>query len=93
VGLVREACKRCGRGGALAAWRNGRRWTRVSGAITRPGRKEHDKQPHEGNQCKLVEKKMRHHNNAPSHQCEIGPLYLAFGARQFSAAAGYTTAW
>src|SRR5215217_9318956 len=64
---------------------------RAAGAITRPGIKKQEEQPHECDQCELVEKQMRHHGNAPSYRCERGALYLAFGAKQLSAAAWYTT--
>src|SRR5215510_7285250 len=64
---------------------------KATGAITRPGIKQQEEQPHECDQCELVEKQVRHHGDAPSPQCEIGAFYLAVGARQLSAAAWYTT--
>jgi hypothetical protein len=75
MGLVRQARKRFGLGGALAAWCDRRRWIRVSGALTQPSIKDHDKQPHECDQYKLVETKMRQHGNAPSNQYDMGALY------------------
>src|SRR6266567_2427019 len=61
------------------------------GAITRPGIQKQEAQPHECDQCELVEKQVRYHGNAPAHRCERGALYLAFWARQLSATPGYAT--
>jgi hypothetical protein len=38
---------------------------RAVGAITRPSIKKQEEQPHECEQCELVEKQVRHHGNAP----------------------------
>jgi hypothetical protein len=65
--------------GALTAWCDGCSRMRAAGAITRPGIKQQEAQPHECDQCELVEKQVRHHGNAPSYRCEIGAFYLAFG--------------
>jgi hypothetical protein len=86
-----QAGKRLGGGGALAAWRAGDSWMWVSGVRTRPGIKKQAEQPHECAPCELVEKPVRRQGNPPSHRCDIGALYLAFGARQLSAALGYAT--
>jgi hypothetical protein len=63
--FCRQACKRFGLSGGLTAWHEGRCWSRASDAGTRPAIKEHDKEPHECDECELVEKKMRHHGNTP----------------------------
>jgi hypothetical protein len=91
VWFLGQAGKRFGGVGALAAWRDGYSWMRVSGVLARPGLKQQAEQPHACDQCELVEKQVRHHGNAPSHRCEIGALYLAFEARQLSATLGYAT--
>jgi hypothetical protein len=91
VWFLGQAGKRFGGVGALAAWRDGYSWMRVSGVLARPGIKQQAEQPHECDQCELVEKQVRHHGNAPSHRCEIGSFYLAFEARQLSATLGDAT--
>ena len=68
VGFLGQAGKRFGGVGALAAWRDGCSWMRASGAITRPGIKKQEEQPHEYEQCELGEKQVRHHDNALSYQ-------------------------
>ena len=65
VWLLGQAGKRFGGSGALAAWRDGCSWMRAVGAITRPSIKKQEEQPHECEQCELVEKQVRHHGNAP----------------------------
>ena len=65
IRFCRQACKRFGLSDGSTVWHEGRCWSRASDMITRPDIKEHDKQPHEYDQCELVEKKMRHHGNAP----------------------------
>ena len=65
VWFLGQASKRFGVGRALAAWRDGCSWIRALGVLTRPGIKKQEEQPHEYEQCELVEKQVRHHNNAP----------------------------
>ena len=64
----------------------------MSDAITRPGIKEHDKQLHECDQYELVEKKMRHHGNAPSQRCEMGAFYRVWTPLGLSTRSRYATA-
>src|SRR5215831_917980 len=53
-----QACKQFGLSGVLTAWHEGGCWSRASDASTRPDIKEHDKEPHECDQCELVEKQV-----------------------------------
>src|SRR5262249_6632769 len=65
--LVRQALERLGLGRTLARGRDGRAWRVGRGrASPRPAEMQHDEEPDEGQQSKLVEKKMRNHGVAPS---------------------------
>jgi hypothetical protein len=46
VWFLSQAGKRFGGVGALAAWRDGYSWMRVSGVLARPGIKQQEEQPH-----------------------------------------------
>jgi hypothetical protein len=66
-------------------------WLWVLGALTWPGRVEHEEEPHECNQRQPVEKKMRHRGHAPSDGSEMRAFYQVFALSELSARLGYTT--
>ncbi len=88
VRFLGQTGKRFGVVGALAAWRDERSWVWTSGEITRPDIQKQEAQSYECDQCKLVEKQVRHHGNAPSQRCEIEAFYLAFGASNYPQRSG-----
>jgi len=82
--------------GLLGAWTFGRErltlsWPRALGALTRPGIVEHEEEPHKCDQRQLVEKKMRHHSNAPLDGGAMRAFYRVFALSELSAGLGYTT--
>jgi transposase len=56
-----------------------------------PGIVEQEEEPHECDQHQLVEKKMRHHGNAPSDGGEMRALYRVFALSELSAGLRDTT--
>ena len=65
--LVRQALERFGLGRTLALGLDGRVWRVGRGcALPRPAEMQHDEEPDEDQQGKLVVKKMRNHGVAPS---------------------------
>src|SRR5215475_9710407 len=66
-------------------------WPRALGALTWPGRVEHEEEPHKCDQHPLVEKQMRHHGNALSDGGAMRAFYQVFARSELSAGLGYTT--
>ena len=93
-GLVGQADKRLGRGGAFAPRLDGRLRLdgppRGHGTATRPGKMEHDTEPEKSEERELIEKERRHHGVAPLHGGVMGRLSRVLGLKQLSAARRYT---
>src|SRR6266508_6961261 len=66
-GLVRQARKRFGLGGALVLGLDWHRWD--GHASLGPGDVQHDEEPHENEQSEVGEKQVRDHGIAPSTAC------------------------
>jgi hypothetical protein len=73
MGRVRQARKRCGVGGALAARRDGLGWLCLGRHVAAgPGEVQHDKQPQESQDHELIVKLMWNHGKKPPHNGMIG---------------------
>src|SRR5215813_13250403 len=72
-GLVRQARKRFGVGGALAARRAGLGWLCLGRHVAAgPGEVQHDTQPQESQDHELIVKLMWNHGKKPPHHGMIG---------------------
>lgn len=81
-GLVRQARKRCGLGGARAARRDGPGWLCLGRrALAGPGKVQHDKQPQESQDHELIVKLMWNHGKKPPHYGMIGGHFTRFSGR------------
>src|SRR5262249_3045211 len=81
-GLVRQARKRCGVGGALAARRDGLGWLWLGRHVwAGPGEVQHDKQPQESQDHELIVKLMWNHGKKPPHNGMVGGHCTRFSVR------------
>src|SRR5262245_31746298 len=81
-GLVRQARKRCGVGGALAARRDGLGWLWLGRHVwAGPGEVQHDKQPQESQDHELIVKLMWNHGKKPPHNGMVGGHCTRFSGR------------